>query len=74
VVAIFAPAGYGKTMLLSQAAEADVRPFACIALEDGDNDPVVRMTHLAEGLDRMSTVGPAVFEAPGLCATVWLPA
>ena len=63
VLAIFAPAGYGKTTLLGQAAEADVRPVVWVSLEDGDNDPIVLMTHLAEGLDRISTVGPAVFEA-----------
>jgi hypothetical protein len=39
VVAIFAPAGYGKTTLLGQATEADVRPFASVSLEGRDNDP-----------------------------------
>ena len=62
VVAIFAPAGYGKTTLLGQAAEADERPFAWVSL-DGDNDPVVLMTHVAEGLDRIVKVRPAVVEA-----------
>src|SRR5271167_1935942 len=62
VVTIFAPAGYGKTTLLTQAAEADPRPFAAISVEHGDNDPVVLMTHLAETLDLVATVGSAVFD------------
>ena len=63
VVAIFAPAGYGKTTLLGQAAEADPRPFAWVSVEDRDNDPVVLMTQVAHGLERIVKVGPAVFEA-----------
>ena len=69
VVAIFAPAGYGKTTLLGQAAEADAWPFAWVSLEDGDNDPVALMTHVAQGLDRIVKVGPAVFEALRFPAT-----
>ena len=63
MVAIFAPAGYGKTTLLGQAAEADIRPFAWVSLRDRDNDPVVLMTRLAESLSRIWAVGPSVFEA-----------
>jgi LuxR family transcriptional regulator, maltose regulon positive regulatory protein len=63
VVAIFAPAGYGKTTLLAQAAEADTRPFAWVSLEDRNNDPVVLVTDVAHGLDRVARVGEDVFEA-----------
>ncbi|HME03187.1 MAG TPA: hypothetical protein VKG38_09175, partial [Solirubrobacteraceae bacterium] len=66
---IVAPAGYGKTTLLAQAEAADPRPFAWVALEDGDNDPVVLMTHLAEALDRITKVGPGVFDALRLPAS-----
>ena len=62
-MAIFAPAGYGKTTLLGHAAEGDVRPFAWVSLEDRDNDPAVLMTHVARGLDRVARVGEDVFEA-----------
>jgi hypothetical protein len=62
VVDIVAPAGYGNTTLISQAAEADKRPFACVAHQDYDNDPVVLMTHVAEGLGRIVGVGPAALE------------
>ena len=63
VVTIFAPAGYGKTTLLAQAAATDRRPFAWVSVEHGDNDPVVLMTHLAQALERITTVGPAVLDA-----------
>ena len=63
VVALFAPAGYGKTTLLGQAAEADMRPFAWVSLEDPDNDPVELLTHLAQALDLIAKVGKDVFEA-----------
>jgi LuxR family transcriptional regulator, maltose regulon positive regulatory protein len=66
LLAVFAPAGYGKTTVLGQAAEADVRPVAWVSLKDGDNDPVVLMTRLAEGLDRIVKVGPLVLEAEAL--------
>jgi LuxR family transcriptional regulator, maltose regulon positive regulatory protein len=62
VVDIVAPAGYRNTTLISQAAEADKRPFACVAHQDYDNDPVVLMTHVAEGLGRIVGVGPAALE------------
>ena len=37
-----APAGWGKTVLLSQwqASEAETRPFAWVSLDAGDSDPV----------------------------------
>src|SRR5208283_6139436 len=72
VVTIVAPAGYGKTTLLAQAEATDPRPFAWVSLEDGDNDPVVLMTHLAEALDRITKVGPGVFDALRLPAgSLW---
>jgi LuxR family transcriptional regulator, maltose regulon positive regulatory protein len=57
VVAMFAGAGYGKTTLLAQAAQADARPFAWVSLEERDNDPLVLVTHLARGLDELDGIG-----------------
>jgi LuxR family maltose regulon positive regulatory protein len=37
---LVAPAGYGKTALLSDWAERDRRPFAWVTADDGDNDGV----------------------------------
>src|SRR5271165_2614603 len=57
VVGLFAPAGYGKTTLLGQAAEADERPVGWVSLDDRLNDPIELMTHLAGGLDQIGASG-----------------
>jgi LuxR family transcriptional regulator, maltose regulon positive regulatory protein len=62
-VAIVAPAGYGKTTLLSLWAQADDRPFAWLSLDAHDNDPIVLLTHLAVTLDRVSPLPPGTFDA-----------
>jgi LuxR family maltose regulon positive regulatory protein len=49
---VVAPAGYGKTTLLSQWAARDARPFAWVTLEERDNDPVVLLRHIAAALMR----------------------
>jgi LuxR family transcriptional regulator, maltose regulon positive regulatory protein len=63
VVAIVAPAGYGKTTLLGEWAETDTRAVAWVSLDAGDNDPVVLLTHLAVALDRIEPLSPLVFAA-----------
>ena len=47
---IVAPAGYGKTTLLSQWAARDSRPFAWVSIDDRDNDPVVLLRHISAAL------------------------
>lgn len=49
---VCAPAGYGKTTLISQwlAADADAPGFAWVALDAGDADPVRFWTYLASAL------------------------
>jgi LuxR family transcriptional regulator, maltose regulon positive regulatory protein len=61
VVAITAPAGYGKTTLLAEWAERDARPFAWVSVDEADGDPVVFLGHVAVALDRIERVGPQVF-------------
>ncbi|MEP6952764.1 MAG: LuxR C-terminal-related transcriptional regulator [Solirubrobacteraceae bacterium] len=39
LVALVAPAGYGKTTLLCDWADRDERPFAWVTLDSEDNDP-----------------------------------
>ncbi|HEY7075060.1 MAG TPA: LuxR C-terminal-related transcriptional regulator [Solirubrobacteraceae bacterium] len=39
LVALVAPAGYGKTTLLDEWAERDPRPFGWLSLTDAHNDP-----------------------------------
>src|SRR5438874_5486786 len=63
VATMVAPAGYGKTTLLSQWATRDSRPFAWVTLDDRDNDPVVLLRHIAAGLTRDEPVGQRVIDA-----------
>ena len=63
VVSIVAPAGYGKSTLLTQWAEADERPFAWVSLDPRDNDPVGLLSHLAGALDRLTPIGKPVLKA-----------
>jgi LuxR family transcriptional regulator, maltose regulon positive regulatory protein len=44
---IAAPAGFGKTTLLSQWLATTSQPVAWVALDAGDNDPATFMTYLA---------------------------
>ena len=62
-MSVVAPPGYGKTTALAQWAASDGRPFAWVALDHRDNDPVVLLTHVAEALNTGGTVEPAVFKA-----------
>jgi LuxR family transcriptional regulator, maltose regulon positive regulatory protein len=63
VALIVAPAGYGKTTLLSEWAECDGRPFAWVTLDPEDNDPKILVSALAFALDDVEPVGWEVFEA-----------
>ena len=63
LIAIVAPAGYGKTTLLSDWAERDQRPFAWVSVDEGDVDPVVFLSHVAMALDRIEQLDADVFRA-----------
>jgi LuxR family transcriptional regulator, maltose regulon positive regulatory protein len=63
IVSVAAPAGYGKTTLLSQWAERDGRSFAWVSVDDKDNDPKVLLTYVAQALDEVEPVGQRVFDA-----------
>ena len=63
VVSVVAPAGYGKTTLLSQWAERDGRAVAWVSVDERDNDPKVLLTYVAQALDAVQQVGERVFEA-----------
>jgi LuxR family transcriptional regulator, maltose regulon positive regulatory protein len=63
VVAVCAPAGYGKTILAAQWARRDQRPFVWLSIDQHDNDPTVLLTYLAVGLDRVEPIDPGVFRA-----------
>ena len=63
VVSVVAPAGYGKTTLLSQWAERNGRAFAWVSVDEADNDPKVLLTYVAEALNAVEPVGRRVFDA-----------
>ena len=72
VVALVAPAGYGKSTLLAQWAESDPRHFAWLSIDERDNDPSVLLAYIAFALGGTSSLGPDVAEAlasPG--PSVW---
>jgi LuxR family maltose regulon positive regulatory protein len=56
LVLVVAPAGYGKTTLLSQWANRDARPFAWVSIDESDNDPVAFLRHVAAALDRVEPI------------------
>ena len=60
---VVAPAGYGKTTLLAQWAEADPRPFAWVALDSGDDDAVVFLRYITAAIHRIEPIPPEVFDA-----------
>ena len=63
IIAVVAPAGYGKTTLLSQWAERDGRAFAWVSIDEADNDPKVLLTYVAEALDAVEPISGRVFDA-----------
>jgi len=63
IVSVVAPAGYGKTTLLSQWAERNGQAFAWVSVDEGDNDPKVLLTYVAEALNAAEPVGRRVFDA-----------
>ncbi len=56
VILLNAPSGYGKSVLLTQWAERDSRPFASIILGDEHNDPARLLASIVEALDEIEPV------------------
>ena len=63
IVSVVAPAGYGKTTLLSQWAERNGQAFAWVSVDETDNDPKVLLTYVAHALDAVEPIGGPVFDA-----------
>jgi LuxR family transcriptional regulator, maltose regulon positive regulatory protein len=63
IVSVVAPAGYGKTTLLSQWAERSGEPFAWVSVDEGDNDAKVLLRYVAEALDVIEPIDQRVFDA-----------
>jgi len=63
IVSVVAPAGYGKTTLLAQWAEANGQAFAWVSAGEGDNDAKVLLRYVAEALDAVEPIDRRVFDA-----------
>src|SRR6266511_6239771 len=65
---ISAPAGFGKTTLVSEWLAGCERPTAWLSLDEGDNDPTRFLAYLVAALRTIaSTIGagvPRVLQAP----------
>ncbi len=72
MVALLAPAGYGKSTLLAQWAERTRRPVAWLSADERDNDPATLVRGVAAALDRAIGLDAAVIDGvatPG--PSVW---
>src|SRR5918996_1601502 len=73
VVAVVAPAGYGKTTLLAQWACHNDQRVGWVSADTRDNDPAVLLAHIAAAVDRIEPINPPVFWAiasPAAATTV----
>jgi LuxR family maltose regulon positive regulatory protein len=57
---VSAPAGFGKTTLVSEWLSAQERPVAWLSLDEADNDPVQFLIYLTAALDHMDLHGLAI--------------
>ena len=55
IVTVLAPAGYGKTTLLSQWADRETRAVAWVSLREGDDDPAVLSRYIEAAIDRAAS-------------------
>jgi LuxR family transcriptional regulator, maltose regulon positive regulatory protein len=69
IASVVAPAGYGKTTLLSQWAERNGQSFAWVSVDEADNDPKVLLSYIAEALDAVEPIDERVFDALASPAT-----
>jgi LuxR family transcriptional regulator, maltose regulon positive regulatory protein len=65
VVLLVAPAGYGKSTLLSQWRDADERPFASVTLAERHNDPILLVSGLVDALAAIEPVDAGLLTAIG---------
>jgi LuxR family transcriptional regulator, maltose regulon positive regulatory protein len=63
IVSVVAPAGYGKTTLLAQWPERSGQAIAWVSVGEGDNDPKVLLTYVAQALNAIEPVSRRVFDA-----------
>ena len=64
MVLITAPAGYGKTSLLSEWATREERTLAWVTLDDGDNDPGRLLRSIAAALEAVGAIDGRAWRRP----------
>lgn len=72
ITAVVAPAGYGKTTLLTQWSERSGDRSAWVSLDERDNDPAILLGYVAAALDRIEPIDPGILgslASPGVSAT-----
>ncbi len=61
---VSAPAGFGKTTLVSEWIASCERPIAWLSLDEGDNDPIRFLTYLVAALQALApNIGAAALAA-----------
>ena len=55
LILLAAPPGFGKTTVLAQWRDLDDRPFACVSLDSGDNDPVALWSYIVHAIRNAAT-------------------
>jgi LuxR family maltose regulon positive regulatory protein len=65
IIAVLAPAGYGKSTLIAQWAETDSRDFAWLSIDVRDNDPSLLLAYIAYALGGASSLGPDIDQSLG---------
>lgn len=63
VAVLVAPAGYGKSTLLTQWEQVDERPFAWVMLDKRHSDPTLMLRSIARELNEIEPIDERVFEA-----------
>ena len=62
LVLVDAPAGYGKSILLTQWAASQPLPLVWLQLDATDDDPVAFLTYLAHALKQVAGVPPSALD------------
>lgn len=63
VIAVVAPAGFGKSTLLRQWAESQPDRLAWLTVDDADNEPGVFAAYLVASLGRVAELDDRIFDA-----------
>ena len=58
MVAVIAPAGYGKSTALSQLGDVAGRQIAWLSADARDGDPATLIRHIAAAIDRVTPLPP----------------